>query len=49
MGQFAGTEYRSPAKFTERHDEGTAGAVPEASTTERGDQVSVCRTPGLPA
>ncbi len=44
MGQFAGTENRSPAKVTECHDDGTGGEDPGASTTERGDQVSVCRT-----
>ena len=43
-GQFAGTENRSPAKVTYCHDDGTAGEDPGASTTERGDQASVCRT-----
>ncbi len=43
-GQFAGAEKRSPAKDTCCHDDGIAGEDPGASTTERGDQVSVCRT-----
>jgi len=43
-GQFAGAEKRSPAKVTCCHDDGIAGEDPGASTTERGDQVSVCRT-----
>ena len=44
MGQFVGTENRSPAKVTCCHDAGTAGEDPAANTTERGDQVSVCST-----
>jgi hypothetical protein len=43
-GQSAGTENCKPAKVTERHDDGTGGAVLAASTTERGEKVSVCRT-----
>jgi hypothetical protein len=43
VGQFAGTENRKPAKLTECHDDGTIDGDPDASTTERGDHVSVCR------
>ena len=43
-GQFAGAENRSPAKVTCCHDDAIASEDPRASTTERGDQVSVCRT-----
>jgi hypothetical protein len=44
MDQPAGTENRTPAKLTDCHDDDTTGEDPDASTTERGDQVSVCRT-----
>jgi len=44
MGQLAGTENRNPEKLTDCQDDGIAGDDPGASTTERGDQVSVCRT-----
>jgi hypothetical protein len=43
-GQLAGTENRKPAKATGRHDDGTAGAPPEARATARGEQVRVSST-----
>jgi hypothetical protein len=48
MGQFVGTEKRSPAKLAECHDNGTTGAGPETSTTARGEtaSVSITRAPG---
>jgi hypothetical protein len=44
MGQSAGTENRSPAKVTERHDDGTDGAGLLAIPTALGDQVKVSST-----
>jgi hypothetical protein len=42
-GQSAGAEKTSPAKLTDCHDDGTAATGPDASKTERGDLMSVCR------
>jgi hypothetical protein len=41
IGQSAGTEKCNPAKVTDCHDDGTAGAGSEARATTRGERVKV--------